>query len=273
MTTSGPRTNQKIKEYWEERARTYGGGKATTTEDVYLRELEVQTITRSLQEVDFSEGATVLDVGCGDGYSTVSIAGTVPRRTVLGIDYSEGMIRLARQRLDEEPELKNRVEFEVGEVNDLGQVLAHSTYDIVTSDRCLINLESAGAQSDAITQIAEHTRPRGYFIAIENFTEGHENMNEARRSVGLPPIPVRWHNLYFREKEFLRAVDPFFGDVTFKDFSSSYYYATRVIYSAMCQMRGETPDYLHEIHQLAVRLPWFGQFSPIRMAIMRRRSD
>jgi hypothetical protein len=44
-----------------------------------------------------------------------------------------------------------------------------------------------------------------------------------------------------------------------------------VIYAAMCQMRGETPDYHHEIHQLAVKLPWIGQFSPVRMAVMRRK--
>jgi hypothetical protein len=65
---------------------------------------------------------------------------------------------------------------------------------------------------------------------------------------------------------------PFFEAAEFKEFSSAYYLATRVIYSAMCQIRGETPDYRHEIHRLAVNLPWFGSFSPIRLSIMRRKA-
>ncbi len=98
-------------------------------------------------------------------------------------------------------------------------------------------------------------------------------MNRLRASVGLPEIPVRWHNLYFNEADFKRLAEPFFEAIEFREFSSSYYFATRVIYSAMCQMRGETPDYRHEIHQLAVKLPWFGQFSPIRMVVMRRKNN
>jgi hypothetical protein len=97
-------------------------------------------------------------------------------------------------------------------------------------------------------------------------------MNSARKQMGLPEIPVRWHNLFFTQDSFTAALAGHFENVAFKDFSSSYYFATRVIYSAMCQMRNEPPDYRHEIHQLAPRLPWFGQFSPIRMVIASRNA-
>lgn len=43
----------------------------------------------------------VLDIGCGDGRATLAIAGRVPQGHVLGIDNSESMIALARQRLSE----------------------------------------------------------------------------------------------------------------------------------------------------------------------------
>jgi hypothetical protein len=38
-------------------------------------------------------------------------------------------------------------------------------------------------------------------MAIENFVEGQKNMNALRR-LSLPDIPVRWHNLFFRESDF-----------------------------------------------------------------------
>jgi len=264
---------EKIREYWDERARSYSGSVGATTDDVYLRELEIFTIVTTLRELDLPKPARVLDVGCGDGYSTLKVADTFRDMQFLGIDFSEGMIKIARQRLEARPDLMNHVAFIVGDVTDVGQVCGDSVYDVALTDRCLINLNSSEVQSEAIARIAEHTRPGGFYIAIENFVEGHEKMNETRGLVGLPPIPVRWHNLYFKEDEFVRAAGCFFEDIVFKNFSSSYYFATRVIYSAMCQMRGEVPDYHHEIHQLAVRLPWFGEFSPIRMAVMRRRKS
>jgi hypothetical protein len=78
--------------------------------------------------------------------------------------------------------------------------------------------------------------------------------------------------LYFREREFVQSSERFFEVIEFADFASSYYFATRVVYSKMCQMRGEKPDYQHDIHKLAVDLPPFGQFCPIRMAILRRKT-
>jgi ubiquinone/menaquinone biosynthesis C-methylase UbiE len=260
-----------IKDYWEERAKENATTPEATTNDFYLRELEISTLIQTLEGLGLGPGGTVLDVGCGDGYTTVAVADALTRLRFTGIDYSENMIASARGRVTGKPHLKDRVTFSVGDATALNTAAGDSTYDAVTTDRCLINLESKEDQARAVAQLARHTKPGGYYVAIENFNEGQHEMNRLRASVDLPEIPIRWHNLYFDEADFKLLVEPFFEEIEFKEFSSSYYFATRVIYSAMCQMRGETPDYRHEIHQLAVKLPWFGQFSPIRMVVMRRR--
>jgi 2-polyprenyl-3-methyl-5-hydroxy-6-metoxy-1,4-benzoquinol methylase len=65
---------------------------------------------------DFS-GRRVLEVGCGDGRLTWLYA---PRaESVLGIDPDEEQIALARA--DTPPELADRVQFEVGEAEDLSR--------------------------------------------------------------------------------------------------------------------------------------------------------
>lgn len=262
---------EKIKAYWEKRALDSSDATSSTTNDIHLRGLEIATIIQTLQELVDTKKGSILDVGCGDGYSTIHVARVLPEFEFVGIDYSESMIGIAKRRLETQDELKDRVSFILGDVRMLSQVCGSTTYDIVLSDRCLINLDSFDKQSEAISQIAAHTKKGGYYIAIENFIEGHQNMNNARGSVGLPEIPVRWHNFYFREDEFIQSASRFFENITFKEFSSSYYFATRVIYSKMCQMRGENPDYNHEIHQLAVQLPWFGQFSPVRMVLLHKK--
>ena len=263
----------KVKEYWEDRAKQHAGNTAATTNDIYLRELEIATLVDTLQSINLSPGSLVLDVGCGDGYSTLRIAEALPGVSFLGIDYADNMIGTAMGRLESQKGLADRVKFKVGDVMALDQVCGNSIYDAVISDRCLINLDSFASQSHAIGEIARHTKSGGYYVAIENFVEGHEQMNRARHAVGLPEIAINWHNLYFKEYEFVQIALRFFENTVFKDFSSSYYFATRVIYSAMCQMHGEAPDYQHDIHKIAVRLPWMGQFSPIRMAVLRRGTE
>jgi 2-polyprenyl-3-methyl-5-hydroxy-6-metoxy-1,4-benzoquinol methylase len=65
---------------------------------------------------DFS-GRRVLEVGCGDGRLTWLYA---PRaESVLGIDPDEEQIALARA--DTPPEVADRVQFEVGEAEDLSR--------------------------------------------------------------------------------------------------------------------------------------------------------
>jgi 2-polyprenyl-3-methyl-5-hydroxy-6-metoxy-1,4-benzoquinol methylase len=65
---------------------------------------------------DFA-GRRVLEVGCGDGRLTWLYA---PRaESVLGIDPDEKQIALARA--DTPPELADRIQFEVGEAEDLSR--------------------------------------------------------------------------------------------------------------------------------------------------------
>ncbi len=262
-------SKEDIKEYWDKRAKQHPDSPQATTDDIYLRELEIITIADKLKEIRISRSGSVLDIGCGDGYSTLRIAEKIKHLFFTGIDYSKYMIENARNRLKLYPGLKDRVFFVLGDVLKLDSQFRNSLYDVILTDRCLINLNSFSSQSEAIAQIASHLKPGGYYIALENFIEGQENMNKARKSVGVPEIPVREHNLYFKEKDFVGVARRFFDKITFNDFSSSYYFATRVIYSALC--KEQKIDYRHEIHRLAVNLPWFGQFSPIRMIVSRKK--
>ncbi len=263
---------EQIRAYWEERAEQYLADPASTTDDVYLRELEISTIARVLRSLLGSGPAKVLDVGCGDGYATLNVARELPELSFTGVDYSPNMIRMAEERLAGMPYLKKRLVFKVGDVLDLGAACGENIFDAVVSDRCLINLASQEDQRRAIKEIARQVAPGGYYLAVENFVEGQQAMNQARAAVGLREIPVRWHNLYFSEEEFTLFAEPEFELLEFKDFSSAYYFATRVISTALCQCLGEEIDYRHPVHQLAVELPWTGNFSPIRMAVLRRRS-
>jgi 2-polyprenyl-3-methyl-5-hydroxy-6-metoxy-1,4-benzoquinol methylase len=68
---------------------------------------------KSLEGCDPIEGKTVLDVGCGPGHYGVALAAKGARR-VLGIDFAEGMIELARKNA-ERAGVEDKCEFKVAD--------------------------------------------------------------------------------------------------------------------------------------------------------------
>ena len=48
----------------------------------------------------------------------------------------------------------------------------------------------SGLLCDIFLDAAAHTKPGGYYIAIENFVDGQDNMNSMRRAVGLRRLPM-----------------------------------------------------------------------------------
>lgn len=262
--------SERIKDYWNRRAGENSGSLTATTQDIWLRRLEVACLIAMLETLDLQPGARIADMGCGDGNTILELARQFPDFRFTGFDYAPQMIETARTQLAASPALAGRVQFSLGDVNDPMASAGPGQLDVAMTDRCLINLETSAAQYAAIARIAGCLKPGGVYLAIENFHEGQNALNAARAAMGLQEIPVRWHNHFFHEEEFRLLTKPHFSGIVFHEFASAYYYATRVIYSAMCRMQGVEPDYDHDIQRLAVRLPPMGNFSPVRLAVMRK---
>lgn len=261
---------ERIRQYWDKRAGEATGALNATTQDIWLRRLEVAVLIQTLEGLVLPKDAMIADMGCGDGNTLLELAQYFPDFRLLGFDYAPQMIEAAQARLSALGALSGRVRFTVGDVTDPVASTGKGVLDVALTDRCLINLENSSGQYAALGRIAECLRPGGMYLAIENFHEGQNAMNAARAALGLEAIPIRWHNHFFHEAEFRAEAARHFASITFQEFSSAYYYATRVVYSAMCKMQGVAPDYDHPIHQLSVRLPQMGGYSPVRLVLLRK---
>ena len=267
-----PELSGKIKQYWDQRAKgTQPASAQATTYDVFLRDLEIAKFKQKISEAALPEGSTVVDLGCGDGHATVSVAAAFPTLRFIGIDWSDDMLALARQRCSAHAGLAERMSFRQGDMRSVSDALKGEKLEAFLTSRSLINLMYSDEQYGAIEQIAEHLKPGGYYFGIENFMQGQRNFNALRVAMGLPEIPVRWHNHFFDEQEYTARTAKLFDSLEFESFLSSYYLATRVIYSAGCHLMGEEPDYFHPIHRTAGQLPVIGDFCPIKLVSMRRK--
>ncbi len=247
-----------VKDYWDQRAKDQP--QAATTNDVYLRRLEAAALMSQLCSIGLPPEPRILDIGCGDGSTTSVIASNFPNARLEAIDFSAEMIDLARSKSG-----SDRITFSTGDVRHLRDRFPASAFDVISTNRCLINLRDKEEQYEALNQIRDCLTPGGYFIGTENFIGGQANLNSLRQSLALEEIPVRWHNLYFDETEFMDRSKKIFSEVELLNFSSTYYLVTRVVYSALCRKEGIEPGYEHPIYAIAASLPATGDFSPIKL--------
>ena len=119
-------------------------------------------------------------------------------------------------------------------------------------------------QQGALKKIHSLLSNNGAYFATENFLGGQLNLNNLRGQLGLNEIPIRWHNLYYNESDYLDYANSLFKGVDIINFSSTYYYISRGVYSKYCLETGEDISYHHALHKIAVEFPTIGDFSPIK---------
>ncbi len=254
-------TVDEIRNYWEGRAAGDPSAQSTT-QDVYLREIELKVLNEQIERL---KPVSVVDIGCGDGRTTIGIARGFPGLTFSGFDYSDAMVENARANLVAQGFAN--VHFERHDIRD--PLTGH--FDLAYTTRCLINLPDWDLQRLALRNIHHALNVGGYYLMIENFIEGQENFNRLRREFGLPEIAVRNHNLFFSRDRLLSDIDELFSVEEEVNISSTYYMVSRIVYSRICADNGAQPDYFNEHHRYAANLPFSGEFGPVRLLVLRKR--
>jgi SAM-dependent methyltransferase len=106
-------------------------------------------------------GATVADIGCGHGSSTVLMANAFPASTFVGSDYHDSSIEQARQRAGEAG-VGDRVTFQVASA----QTFNGGPYDLVTTFDAIHDM---GDPLGAATHVREALAPDGTWMIVEPF--------------------------------------------------------------------------------------------------------
>lgn len=250
-----------IHAYWQSRA-VGDDSVQSTTQDVYLREIELRALANQIQRCS---PRRIADIGCGDGRTTLGLARDYSVGDFCGYDYSSAMVANANKLLKQTR--SRNIEFKQHDIrNPIGQ-----TYDFIYTTRCLINLPTWEHQSSAIDNIHDSLRSGGVYVMIENFVESHANFNQVRSLFGLPEIPIREHNLFFERAKLLQFVQDRFEIDFEENISSTYYLVSRVIYSKICAEEGKVPDYFDMHHRYAAGLPHCGDFGPVRLVCFRKK--
>ena len=201
--------------HWNERAASVEEDVEVNIMDIFQRELEYDRVLQNLRE-----DMTVLEVGCGNGFSTNRFRPRV--RHVDAFDYSEAMIERARSTYGE---TNNRfLHDDVLAPQRLG-----GPYDAVICVRVLINLRDLEEQRRALSNLKPLVGANGLLILVEGFRDGFERLSALRTAVGLPPLEPARINFYSALSDLVPELTRDFA--VEEDFHlGAYDYLTRVVY-------------------------------------------
>ncbi|HKP35793.1 MAG TPA: methyltransferase domain-containing protein [Pyrinomonadaceae bacterium] len=112
---------------------------------------------QAIARMALTADARVLDVGCGSGWATRLIAQTAVHGSVVGIDISDEMVRLARESSQEFP----NTQFEVATAEQLP-----FADNVFTHGFSMESLYYYRNIPKALTEIHRVLRPAGLFVAV-----------------------------------------------------------------------------------------------------------
>jgi ubiquinone/menaquinone biosynthesis C-methylase UbiE len=233
---------EEIKDYWENMALLPKDkdGLRPTARDPYL-----QSVVENIIERFLYPGAKLLDIGCGDGLSTLRFQKTTGQ--ALGIDYVQNFITLAREKVRQLG--IDQVWFEPGDVLDLKPIRRqYGLFDLAISIRCLINLPHWEHQVKALRQIAEILKPEGLYLTSEGWQEGLEGLNLYRQRVSLPAIEVAKYNCLINRRQFEKEVAKYFHIVEYVNLGL-YLFLSRIVQPLF--ISPELPSHTHHLNKIA----------------------
>ncbi len=261
-------TLEKIYNHYENEAKKEALSPQSTMKDLSIRKLEIEKISQLLKESLKNNSEDILEIGCGNGYTINTLTKMIKAKFV-GVDINKEMIKNATSRKN-----KNAI-FKVDDI--VNTKIPKNSFDIIFTERCLINLLDWKTQKKALENIFSILRPKGRFIMLEAFEDGLNELNKARNSLGLDNINPAWHNLYFNKKNLTNFVKPMFVDyftnsskIKFDAFLSSYYFGSRVLYPSLIQNKMELA-YNNKFVEFFSVIPNYGEYGPIQCCILRKK--
>jgi SAM-dependent methyltransferase len=179
------RNNKEVLEHWNR-------NEIESMYDKFLLNAEIRLIKNYIPE--FSK---ILDAGCGEGEGTLEYS-KINGTNICAVDFSDSRLTKAKRNLRD----VNNVTLK--KVDFLSNYTLDTDFDIVISQRFIINLMSWNLQKKVIKDLMNHLKTGGYLLMLEGYKEGVDELNKLRKVFKLPEIPIKWHNLFLEDKYLIK---------------------------------------------------------------------
>lgn len=250
--------NSDVLNLWNARAQLQ---EKAGSNDLIAKSIEIEALSKY-----FRDGLEVMEFGCGNGITALEMS----RRYEIDVqayDFSSEMIRAA-QSLAATVGFPHRVDFSIGDITQPPSI--EKTFDLIFTERMIINLASWEQQQEAIRTLCSYLKPKGRLLLLENSAVGLEKINQMREMVGLKAIAAPWHNLYLDDDKVEKLDIEGCSLIQVVPYSATYYFLSRVVNAWLAQQEGEEPRYDAQVNKLALSLPAMGDLAQGKIWVFER---
>jgi ubiquinone/menaquinone biosynthesis C-methylase UbiE len=252
-------------QYYGEQAKACGASGNSTMKDNLIRENEIKFIMTCLTGIINTTENKILDIGCGNGYTTEIVSNSFPKSSFIGLDFCDDLLNIAKSR-----SIPN-CQFQKGDVRKLD--FEDNSFDIIYTERCLINIRDWEEQKKALNEIKRVLKPHGVFIMIECFLDGYNAYNQARTEMDLSEIKLPDVNLFFDKEKVMEEMQKSFILIKIKgapwNFLSSHYFITRVFHPSIVDKFTFNSEFVKFFSEA---LQPVGNYSPIQGFVFKKSS-
>ena len=251
------------KAYWN--ARAIKDPSQSVSLDIHRQQLDINLLKSKIKKY-----SKVIEFGSGNGDTAYELSSN-HSCDVLSNDFSEEMVNAAINR-HKSGNSNGKLKFSVKSVLDKNPDELINCFDFAFTQRCLINLQSEEEQFEAFSNILSTLKSNGYYLMIESSIDSLTRLNKIRASLELEEIKPPWHNLFFSESVVSKWANKLNCQlIEINNFSSCYYFMSRLIYAKLAKDNNEELRYDSPINLLSKKLPNFGDYGPTKMWLWQKK--
>jgi len=242
-----------IEKHWKDWANKYGVDIRATDKSKTKKALEVDALRRGILAAGFKteDVFSVLEAGSGTGHNCIALSEAFPKAQIEGFDYVEEMVSNANL-LKKKLGLKN-IKYSCDNLLKLDQSqIFKKKFDVVFTNRCLINLNTHDLQKIAIKNLSKLVSDNGIMILAENPQKKFDYQNDLRSFLGLSKRSHPEFNLLADEQNYIETAKENGFELTYKDDFSSLH--DLLLYVLIPSINGGIIDYDHPILKSATNL-------------------
>ena len=231
-----------------------------TSRDYNARELEIQSLRAHLERK-----GRVLDLGCGNGYTLISLARSLEGWDLCGVDFSDNLVSGARALLEQERTgLKSEPQFIVADAVKLLRERPAASAEYIITERFVQNMPSEEVQRDVVRQAYRVLAPGGRLLFCEGSQDGFDSLNDLRAAVGLERTPDTSKDnvsaIRIKEGEFERFAQGLGFRLKAKVGYSNFFLIARVLHPLL--VAPQSPRFDARINDLARLIQEHSPFEP-----------
>jgi ubiquinone/menaquinone biosynthesis C-methylase UbiE len=262
------------KKHWESWAKEFQHNLRATTKGKTIKEIEIYNLISAIEKFAPKKDCNVLECGCGNGFNIIEVSKKFPSFKCLGFDFVQTMIESAQINKEETEERLGKrlpLKFVFGDLREPEKV--GEKFDIIFTNRAIINLSSPDEQKESLSKIAKMLTPEGVLILLEN------SVSSLREKFELEKRNPAKFNVFINEKDIIRALEE--DGLKLELLKNVGSLHDILLYVLLPKITGNTDNYDNPLVDLAKKLEmsftnnWeenqFGSFGQMNLFVFRKK--